>query len=242
MKAFYRHVSMCAAQGIGVNVNTYGGAGFGGNGIAWAARTFSPLTYLGRQNRTGLNIPATANASGSTNAQLNVTMGTMLGQKKVGGFKHTYVFGFFDPSGAVPSSSGWVSVGRFGMQNETHFTQLQNLALGFRPTDANLKIFHAGTAAQPPIDLGPDFTKDTQIGATYEFVLEIEPGSTNVKWTVTRLDTLVPIVATGVIAGTPATVPDPQYVLVHRAGRNNGGELKLTGIDFISMVTEVLMS
>ena len=111
------------------------------------------------------------------------------------------------------------------------------IGIGHGAADDNLKLFHGGSAAQPPIDLGGNFPANTRNTDAYELALFSAPNSGNVQWEVTRLNTGDRVA--GVIENTDASVlPTNATLLAPWGYRTNNATALAVGLDVMSAYVE----
>jgi hypothetical protein len=103
-----------------------------------------------------------------------------------------------------------------------------------------MHIYYGGSAAQTPLDLGPNFPSNTRSTDAYELALYAPSNSNNtVYYEVTRLNTAY--VATGALTGTAGTaLPSSSTLLAYqRIWRTNAGTALAVAYDIMSDYIEV---
>ncbi len=112
------------------------------------------------------------------------------------------------------------------------------VGVGHGSANSNLFIYHGGSAAQTPINLGADFPANTLSVDLYELTLFAPPNVTNVvHYRVERLNTNH--VAEGTLTGTAGTVlPLNTALLAYRAWRTNNATALAVALDISTMSIE----
>lgn len=201
------------------------------------ARTPTATNLFTRTRRLGYVSSGTAgNLSGHYNVAngTQYTIGTGSG---LGGFFYVARFGTSDAA-TVSSAREFIGLSSSvsAPTNVEPSTLTNSIGVGHGASDANLKLFYGGSAAQTPIDLGANFPKNTLSVDMYELVLFSSPSSNNtVGYRVTRLNTGNTVEGT-LTAATPGTqLPASTTFLGHRAWRTNNTNALAVGLDIASI-------
>lgn len=157
-----------------------------------------------------------------------------LGDGTLGGFHKVIRFGTSDAS-TVAGARMFMGVNSStsAPTNVEPSTLTNSIGVGHGAADTNLKVFHGGSAAQTPIDLGANFPANTLSTDVYDLVI-FAPLTGGVQYEVTRLNT--GHVATGTIPGTSGVAyPLPTTLLTYNWGyRTNNATALAVGLDIMS--------
>ena len=163
-------------------------------------------------------------------AQISVGDGAGLG-----GFFKVTRFGISDAS-VVAGARMFVGVSSTtGAPTNVEPSTLTNvIGVGHRAADTTLHLFHGGSTAQTPINLGADFPTNTTNTDVYDLTLFAPPSSSDVHWQVQRLNT--GHAASGTIAnGGGVALPAPSTLLTYlQAWRTNNATAAAVGLDIMS--------
>ena len=196
-------------------------------------RAVSVVNRLTRMRRLGYVSTTTAGALASirvSTAQVSTGDGSGLG-------------GFFKVTRFAISDAAIVANARMfiGMSATTSAptnvepsTLLNCIGIGHGAANSNLFIYHGGSAAQAPIDLGPNFPSNTLSADVYELALFAPPSlAGTVYYEVTRLNT--GHVATGTLTGSGVALPASNTLMTYMWGyRTNNTTALAVGFDLIS--------
>lgn len=199
------------------------------------SRAFATTSVLTRMRRIGYVSGATAGSlCGARVSVAQITTGTTIGGVPVGGFFKVIRFGISDAA-SVTTARMFVGISATtaAPTNVEPSTLVNCVGVGHNLAHTNLHLFHGGSAAQTPIDLGANFPKTPN--AVYELALFCAPASTNIGYTVSRLDASVPAVA-GLLTGTAGTqLPSPTTAMTYaQSWRSNGTTASAVGLDICS--------
>ena len=198
------------------------------------ARTITTANQLTRMRRIGfVSSTTTGSLASSRVAVAQITLGTGNG---MGGFLKVIRFATSDAA-TVAGARMFVGISATtsAPTNVEPSTLVNSIGVGHGASDTNLKIYYGGSAAQTPIDLGPNFPDNTLSADVYELALYSAPNWAGlVSYEVTRLNT--GDVATGDLTGTSGTqLPAPTTLLTyHWAYRTNNTTALAVGLDIIS--------
>jgi hypothetical protein len=155
----------------------------------------------------------------------------------LGGFMKVIRFGISDT--ATRSSARMfmgMSSSTSAPTNVDPSTLTNIIGIGHGASDSNMKLYHSGSTAQTPIDLGSNFPKNTLSTDVYELILFAPPNTLNtVHYRVTRLNTNH--VAEGTLTATNAGVQLPSATILlnmtwgYRTNNTNSGAV---GLDIMS--------
>jgi len=112
------------------------------------------------------------------------------------------------------------------------------IGVGRRAADTTLHLFHGGSSAQTPIDLGANFPANTANVDMYDLALFSPPSATGViNWEVTRLNTGDRL--SGQVSGGATVVPISTTLLTPlNAFVSNNATAAAVGIDIASFYIE----
>ena len=197
------------------------------------ARIIATANMFARMRRLGYVSTATAGAlCGARASSLQVTTG---GSGAGSGFFKIMRFGISD---AVVVSGARMFVGVSASvsapTNVEPSTLTNCIGVGCRTADTTLQLFHGGTAAQPPIDLGANFPVDTTTTDVYELALFAPPDTSDVHWEVTRLNTGDAVSGTILSAGGVASPAGTTLLSYLMAWRTNNATAAAVGLDIMS--------
>jgi hypothetical protein len=171
----------------------------------------------------------------------NITLGTTIGGVAVGGFFKVIRFGISDAA-TVAGARMFVGINNGSAPSAGEPSTLTNvIGVGHGASDTNLRLFHGGSAAQTPIDLGASFPANTLSADVYELALFCAPGSEVVTWQVTRLNTGHS--ASGSLSGASGVaLPAPATLLAMSFNyRTNNTTALAVGLDIMSDYIETDM-
>lgn len=201
-------------------------------------RTSAITNLLTRMKRIGYvgASPAGSNVQWRTYA-VQHTLGNGAG---LGGFTFIVRFGISD-SAFVSGARMFVGLtsGTTALNNVEPSTILDCIGLAQLSTSPNLHIVYGGSAAQEPINLGPNFPAGTLSADAYEIALFAPPNIDNqVGYRVTRLGT--DYVAEGTLtAATPGLqLPSSSTLLSVKIFRTNNATALAVGLDICSVYIE----
>lgn len=204
------------------------------------ARTVAITNMLTRAKRLGYVSSTTAGSlCGHYSTAAQVTTGD---GSNSGGFFYSCRFGISD---AAPQTAARMFVGLSSSvaapTNVDPATLTNCIGIGHKASDGNLAIYYGGSAAQPRIDLGANFST-TNIGQIYDFTLWSPPNEYGVVYySVERMSPGTSIVASGTLAPVPPTgaeTPTFATLLAHRAWRTNNTAAAAVGIDIVGVYFE----
>ena len=195
------------------------------------ARNVATANMFTRMRRIGYVSAATAGAlCGARASSTQVTTGGA-----GGGFFKIMRFGISD---AVVVSGARMFVGvttSVSAPTNVEPSTLTNcIGVGCRTADTTLQLFHGGTAAQLPIDLGANFPVDTTTTDVYELALFAPPDTSDVHWEVTRLNTGDAVSGTILSAGGVASPAGTTLLSYLMAWRTNNATAAAVGLDIMS--------
>lgn len=197
------------------------------------ARNVATANMFTRMRRIGYVSAATAGAlCGARAPSTQVTTGGAGGGS---GFFKIMRFGISD---AVVVSGARMFVGVTASvsapTNVEPSTLTNCIGVGCRTADTTLQLFHGGTAAQLPIDLGANFPVDTTTTDVYELALFAPPDTSDVHWEVTRLNTGDAVSGTILSAGGVASPAGTTLLSYLMAWRTNNTTAAAVGLDIMS--------
>jgi hypothetical protein len=199
------------------------------------ARNIATTNFFNRMRRLGFVGAATAGSLAVARVAVGqITLGALDGTTPVGGFFKVVRFGISDAA-AVAGARMFIGIAAVAAPTNVEPSTLTNcIGVGHGAADTNLKLFFGGSAAQAPIDLGANFPANTRNVDAYELVLFCAPGSTQVGWQVTRLNT--GHVAEGVLTGAAGTaLPAASTLLSYSQNwRSNNATAAAVGFDIAS--------
>ena len=202
-------------------------------------RAVATTNLFTRMRRLGFVSTAVAgNLCGARVAAAQVTTGT--GANDGSGFFKKVRFGISDAVLVAAGARTFVGVSfSTGAPTNVEPSTLTNcVGVGNRAADTNLHIFYGGSAAQAPINLGPNFPSNTVNTDVYDLTLFAPPNSGDVYYEVTRLNT--GHVAAGLLlsAGGVA-LPSPTTLITYmQAWRTNNVTAAAVGLDIMSDYVE----
>lgn len=205
-------------------------------GFTATARNVATTNLFTRMRRLGFVTAATAGTVGQFRVAVSqFTIGNGAG---LGGFHYITRFGISDPATVADARMFMgLGVGTTTPTNVEPSTLVNCVGIGHGATDANLKLFYGGSAAQTPIDLGANFPKNTLSVDMYELALFASPNPQTIQYEVTRLNT--GHVATGTLSGTVGTqIPAAATLLAPWGYRTNNASALAVGIDVASCYIE----
>lgn len=201
-------------------------------------RNVTAGSVLQRMRRIGYVSAATA---GSVAAWLMTLRAAMMGNGSgLGGFTCIIRFGVSDAA-VVAGARMFVGLNASSSAsaNVEPSTILNCVGLAQLSTSTNLHIVYGGSAAQAPIDLGPNFPANTLSDDAYEIALFAAPNIPNsVGYRVSRLNTAH--VAEGTLtAATPGVqLPSSTAMLTQNFFRSNNTTALAVGLDVCSVYME----
>lgn len=217
-------------------------------GIALVGTTHTPSTTTATQRnvaggslltslrRIGSVSAAVAGSScGSLQVPLQWCRGYMLDTVGVGGFLAVFRFGCSDQAAVAGARSfvGFTGV-TTKITNVDPSSVINIIGVGTDSGDTNLQIMHNdGSGIATKVDLGPNFPDHTLSADAYELALFSAPGSIEVGWQVTRLNT--GHVVSGVIN---SNLPTDTKLLAPQFWRNNGPTALAVEIDIVGLYIE----
>lgn len=195
-------------------------------------RNIATTNFFTRMRRLGYVSAATAGAlGGSRVAVAQVTTGT----GTLGGFYKIVRFGVSD---AVIVTDARMFVGvsasTAAPTNVEPSTLTNVIGIGCGSGNTTLRLYHGGSVAQTPIDLGANFPVNVVTNTnTYELAIFASPLGP-VTWEVTRINT--GDVATGTLAGVQGTAyPAGTTLLTYSQNwRSNNATAAAVGLDIMS--------
>lgn len=229
-----RKIGLWSPPGNATSVNTLGYGTPSATGTA-TARNVAATNLFTRMRRLGYVSAATAGSLAAIRQTANqITIGNGSG---LGGFVKAIRFGCSDAA-TVNGARQFVGVisSTAAPTNVEPSTLINCIGVGHGAADTNLKIFHGGSVAQTPIDLGANFPANTLSVDLYELLLYASPMlNDSVGYRVTRLNT--GDVASGVLtAAAPGTqLPSSGTLLNYlMAWRSNNATALAVGLDIAS--------
>lgn len=224
------------AGGTGGTVpSVFGLSAFTTTGMTATARAVAATNMFTRTRRLGYVTAATAGAVGHFRQPAGlITVGD---GGILGGFHYVLRFGISDAA-AVSGARMFMGLRESLTPANAEPSTLTNcVGIGHGASDANMRLFYGGTAAQTPIDLGANFPANTRSVDVYELALFSAPASPNVHWEVTRLNT--GHVASGTITNSGATILPPATLLITPWGyRTNNATALAVAVDIVSVYLE----
>lgn len=200
------------------------------------ARNVAATSLFTRMRRLGFVSAATAGSFATARvAAAQITLGTTIGGIAVGGFFKVIRFGCSDAATVAGARQfAGISSNTGAPTNVEPSTLTNSIGVGHGASDTNLKLYWGGSAAQTPIDLGANFPANTLSADAYELTLFCAPGSGNVGWQVTRLNT--GHLASGTLSGTAGTqLPAVTLLLTYSVNwRTNNATALAVGLDVFS--------
>lgn len=202
------------------------------------AREVSITNLLTRMKRVGYASAGTAGAVAPW--RLAVLQYSLVDGNGLGGFTFITRFGVSDAA-TVAGARMFVGM-RYSIAagvNVEPSTITNCIGVAQLSTSTNLHIVYGGSAAQAPIDLGPNFPANTLSADAYEIVLFAPPSIANaVGYRVSRLGT--PYVAEGTLnAATPGLqLPSSNTLLTPNFYRTNNATALAVGLDICSVYLE----
>lgn len=183
--------------------------------------------------RLGYVSAGTAGAScGVRSTIAQFARGTSAG---VGGFTNVWRFGVSDAATVADARLFCGLIGSVNVIGNVNPSTLTNIiGLGADSGDANLSIMHNdATGSAVKVALGANFPANTSSTDLYELALYCAPGSSEIGWLVTRLNT-------GDTAGGAISteMPAQTALLAPQLWRNNGTTALAVAVDFVSMYIE----
>ncbi len=205
-------------------------------GFTATARNVATTNLFTRMRRLGFVTAATAGTVGQW--RVAVSQYTIGNGSGLGGFHYIIRFGISDDATVADAQMFMgMAVGTTTPTNVDPATLVNCVGIGHSATDANLKLFYGGSAAQTPINLGANFPKNTLSVDMYELALFASPNSQTIQYEVTRLNT--GHVATGTLSGTVGTqIPAATTLLAPWGYRTNNASALAVGIDVASCYIE----
>jgi len=203
-------------------------------GFTATARIVATTNRMTRMRRLGYVTAATAGAVGQWRAGGQYTVG---GPTGLGGFFYVKRFGISDAA-EVAGARMFIGM-RLSLipSNVDPSTLTQCIGVGHDAAHTNLHLFYGGTAAQTPIDLGPDFPITHGSVEAYEIALFSGPTSGDVHYEVVRLSNATR--ATGTIVNSGAAVLPTETTLLAPWGyRTNNATALAVGLDVMSAYIE----
>lgn len=202
------------------------------------ARNVATTRFFTRLKRLGTVSAGTVGSlTGFRGGVAQYTLGG--GSVGIGGFYYVIRFGISDAA-TVAGARMFIGLRNIttAPTNVEPSTLTNCIGIGHGAADTNLKIYYGGSAAQTPIDLGPNFPANTLSVDMYELKLFCGPLSTNsVGYLVERLNTGQ--TASGTLTGTAGTaLPLNTTLLVNNDYRTNNATALAVGIDYVSIYFE----
>lgn len=198
------------------------------------ARSVTTTNFFTRMRRLGLVSAATAGAMVEARVPVaQVTIGNGAGS---GGFIKIVRFGCSDAAAVVGARMFvGVSSSTAAATNVEPSTLLNSIGVGHGTADTTLKIYSGGSVAQTAIDLGVNFPVNTLSLDAYELALFASTFTSNVTYTVTRLNTgnVASGVLTAAVAGTQLPL-STTLLSYQKAWRTNNATALAVGLDIIS--------
>jgi hypothetical protein len=232
MQPFLARNNITALTSVGnvASINSLGSSTPTITGFTATVRTTAATNFFTRMRKTGYVTAATAGSVGHfrfTTNTISVGDGTGLG-----GFFYCIRFGISDAA-AVAGARMFMGVGVVATPSNVEPSTLTNcIGIGHGASDTTMRVYHGGSAAQTPIDLGANFPCNTRNTDMYELALFAPPSVANtVHWMVTRLNT--GHVASGTISGGATVLPQSSTLMAGLHGyRTNNATALAVAIDF----------
>lgn len=204
-------------------------------GFGAAVRAVAATNMFTRMRRLGYNTAGGAGSVGSWRVNANqYSLGDGAG---LGGFTHIIRFGISDAA-PVATARMFRGMRLSAVATNVEPSTLTNcIGMGHGAANTTMHIYHGGTVAQPPINLGANFPCNTRNVDVYELALFASPNTANtVSYQVTRLNT--GDVATGTLSGGAAVLPQSNTLIAIWGYRTNNATALAVGLDVMSAYIE----
>jgi hypothetical protein len=201
-------------------------------GFTATARNVATTNRFTRMRRLGYVSAATAGAVGQWRfASGQFTTG---GPSGLGGFTYVIRFGISDAA-LVSGARMFMGLRVSSIPSNVEPSTLNNcIGIGHGAADSTMHLYYGGSAAQTPINLGPDFPVSTNADP-FDLSLFSPPNSAEIRWQVTNLRTGV--TAAGAVSGA-TSVPQESMLICPWGYRTNNATAQAVGLDVMSAYIE----